>query len=190
MIGATRRNLGFLPACVYRSERWGDERVKAWKDLKEILSEPTLLAAPRHEARKRIETDASEYGLGGVILKEEEGSACTTARHSFSDTVCGEKAEARGAEELCGLQLSRRECQRPPLSPFLLEDYSTTTRTCSRLSALAPAASARYNLKVHSVANDLRTQTRLQSTQATCCDDGMHRHGMRSKIIRKDSFLR
>lgn len=50
--------------------RWGKDQTKAWKELKDALSNPEILAAPRRGAAKRVMTDASAYGLGGVLLQE------------------------------------------------------------------------------------------------------------------------
>lgn len=53
-------------------QRWGKTQTEAWKELKAALSDPQILAAPRRGAPKRMMTDASAYGLGGVLLQQGE----------------------------------------------------------------------------------------------------------------------
>eukprot|EP00171_Calliarthron_tuberculosum_P022965 IDg22965t1 len=52
--------------------RWGEEQREAWKSLKGALSNPEALMAPKRGAPKKIMTDASSYGLGGVLLQQGE----------------------------------------------------------------------------------------------------------------------
>ena len=49
-------------------ERWGKAQKTAWKLLKGALHNPDILVAPRRGMQKRVMTDASSYGLGGVLL--------------------------------------------------------------------------------------------------------------------------
>lgn len=51
--------------------RWGDRERAAWEDLKSVLSNSDFLAPLRRGAPKKLMTDASGYGLGGVLLQEE-----------------------------------------------------------------------------------------------------------------------
>ncbi len=56
-------------------QRWATDQRKAWSALKDALSDPEVLAAPRRGAEKKVMTDASSYGLGGVLLqKDSEGA--------------------------------------------------------------------------------------------------------------------
>ena len=52
--------------------RWGQEQREAWRTLKELLSNPSALSAPRSGAPKKVMTDASAYGIGGVLLQEDD----------------------------------------------------------------------------------------------------------------------
>lgn len=52
-------------------QRWGKQQRAAWAALKMDLARPHVLAAPRHGAAKRIEVDASDAAVGGVLLQEE-----------------------------------------------------------------------------------------------------------------------
>ena len=65
-------------------KRWGTPQRQAWQLLKSALHDPEILVAPRRGMRKRVMTDASSYGLGGVLLQEtEEGKwrpVCFTSR--------------------------------------------------------------------------------------------------------------
>ena len=60
-------------------QRWGKDQHEAWLELKTALSnpdvlalEPVRLAAPVRGAAKKVMTDASAYGLGGVLLQQEK----------------------------------------------------------------------------------------------------------------------
>lgn len=50
--------------------RWGEAQKDSWKQLKDALSDPEMLTAPLRGAPKRVMTDASSYGLGGVLLQQ------------------------------------------------------------------------------------------------------------------------
>ena len=54
-------------------KKWTDRQREAWKDLKAELSNPDFLASPKDGLKKKIMSDASNYGLGAVLLQEEEG---------------------------------------------------------------------------------------------------------------------
>ena len=51
-------------------QRWGEKQERAWKELKDAVADPEILAAPKRGAAKRVMTEASAYGLGGVLLQE------------------------------------------------------------------------------------------------------------------------
>lgn len=53
-------------------QRWGKEQRAAWHELKKALSDPDVLMAPERGAPKRVMTDASTYGLGGVLLQQDK----------------------------------------------------------------------------------------------------------------------
>lgn len=50
--------------------RWKPAQSAAWRQLKFDLTNPRLLATPRPGTPKRIETDASDAALGGVLLQQ------------------------------------------------------------------------------------------------------------------------
>lgn len=52
--------------------RWGSQQKRAWQELKGSLSDPEILVAPVRGLPKKIMTDASSYGLGGVLLQQME----------------------------------------------------------------------------------------------------------------------
>ena len=58
---------------VYWHQRWGEEQRRPWRELKKSLCDPEILAAPVRRAPKRVMTDASAYGLGGVLLQQAQG---------------------------------------------------------------------------------------------------------------------
>ena len=53
-------------------ERWGERQRDAFEGLREILAQPDFLVAPRVDAAKKLVTDASDYGLGAVLLQFED----------------------------------------------------------------------------------------------------------------------
>ena len=53
--------------------RWGEKQREAWKELKNSLSAPDVLASPERGAPKKVMTDASSYRLGGVLLQMTKG---------------------------------------------------------------------------------------------------------------------
>jgi len=53
--------------------KWGKEHQEAFEELKEkIMSQPVLFL-PRRERKFRVETDASEHAIGGVLSQEQNG---------------------------------------------------------------------------------------------------------------------
>ena len=55
--------------------RWGSCQRDAWQQLKDSLSDPQVLMAPVRGASKKVMTDASSYGVGGVLLQKDEAGA-------------------------------------------------------------------------------------------------------------------
>lgn len=52
--------------------KWGTEQNEVRKDLKNQLVEPTFLAGWNPSAPNRAMTDVSDYGLGAVLLQEDD----------------------------------------------------------------------------------------------------------------------
>ena len=53
--------------------KWGKEHQEAFEEIKEkIISQP-VLSLPRRERKLRVETDASEHTIGGVLSQEQDG---------------------------------------------------------------------------------------------------------------------
>ena len=50
--------------------KWEEEHQKAFEELKERITSQPVLALPRKD---RVETDASEHAIGGVLSQEQEG---------------------------------------------------------------------------------------------------------------------
>ena len=53
--------------------QWEEEQRQAFAELKRRLCNPPVLAIPNDEDPFRIETDASDYATGGVLLQKQEG---------------------------------------------------------------------------------------------------------------------
>lgn len=52
-------------------EKWKEPQSEAFYRLREIISDPQFLVPPRPGAKKRLVTDASQYGLGVMLLQDE-----------------------------------------------------------------------------------------------------------------------
>lgn len=53
--------------------RWGDPQEKSFRTLVNILTSPVVLRLPKFEDMFILRTDASNYGLGAVLLQEVDG---------------------------------------------------------------------------------------------------------------------
>ena len=53
--------------------KWEKEHQRAFKELKEKITSQPVLVLPKREGKFRVETDASEYTIGGVLSQEQEG---------------------------------------------------------------------------------------------------------------------
>ncbi len=67
---------------------WGHDQEKAFTDLKEELSRPTILALYNPLAATKVSADASAYGLGAVLLQEDNSmwKPVAYASRSMSET--------------------------------------------------------------------------------------------------------
>jgi len=52
---------------------WTEEHQQAFEELKEKIISQLVLFLPKRKGKFRIETDASEYAIGGVLSQEQEG---------------------------------------------------------------------------------------------------------------------
>lgn len=50
-------------------EKWSAALRAAWRDVKVALRNPNILAAPRHGAEKRLEMDAGDASIRGLLLQ-------------------------------------------------------------------------------------------------------------------------
>eukprot|EP00173_Palmaria_palmata_P001998 Plantae.Rhodophyta-Palmaria_palmata.ctg222.p1 GENE.Plantae.Rhodophyta-Palmaria_palmata.ctg222~~Plantae.Rhodophyta-Palmaria_palmata.ctg222.p1 ORF type:complete len:281 (+),score=25.14 Plantae.Rhodophyta-Palmaria_palmata.ctg222:1324-2166(+) len=57
----------------YWDRKWGEAQRAAWEDAKAEIMNPKILAAPRHGAKKRLEMDASDAEIGGLLLQLSAG---------------------------------------------------------------------------------------------------------------------
>jgi RNase H-like domain found in reverse transcriptase len=51
------------------NRKWGDVQRKTFFALRALLSDPVVLAAPRHDAKMCVEMDASDAAIGGLLLQ-------------------------------------------------------------------------------------------------------------------------
>jgi len=52
---------------------WTEEYQKAFKELKDKITSQLVLSLPKRDGKFRVETDASEHTIGGVLSQEQEG---------------------------------------------------------------------------------------------------------------------
>lgn len=55
-----------------RRSEWNEDQQKAFDTLKQRLTEAPVLACPDFSKKFAVQTDASNYGLGGVLSQETE----------------------------------------------------------------------------------------------------------------------
>ena len=51
---------------------WNKEHQKAFKELKEKITSQPVLSLPKREGKFRVETDALEHTIGGVLSQEQK----------------------------------------------------------------------------------------------------------------------
>jgi hypothetical protein len=51
---------------------WGEEHQRSFEAMKTILISPTILAHPRYDLPMEIHCDASNYGVGAVLVQKTE----------------------------------------------------------------------------------------------------------------------
>ena len=53
--------------------KWEKEHQEAFKELKEKITSQPVLSLLKREGKFRVETDASEHTIGGVLSQEQDG---------------------------------------------------------------------------------------------------------------------
>ena len=53
--------------------KWEEEHQKAFEELKEKITSQPVLSLPRRKGKFRVETDASEHAIEGVLSQEQDG---------------------------------------------------------------------------------------------------------------------
>src|SRR6266852_4562915 len=59
---------------------WGQKEVEAFQALKRLMCESPVLTQPDFEKRFYLQTDASAYGMGAILLQKGEGSPSLNKR--------------------------------------------------------------------------------------------------------------
>ena len=52
--------------------KWGEEQQRAFDKLKDKITSQPVLTLPKREGKFRVETDTSEYAIGGVLSQEQD----------------------------------------------------------------------------------------------------------------------
>ena len=84
--------------------RWGHEEQKAFEDIKEVISQETLLMFPQFDKPFHVYTDASNYQLGAVIMQEDKPLAFYSRK--LNDT---QKRYTTGEQELLSIVETLKE---------------------------------------------------------------------------------
>ncbi len=69
---------------------WGPPQIKAFETLKEELTSSPLLFFPDYTKEFMLCTDASNVGLGGILMQERNGNTHPTA---YASRLCSRKKE-------------------------------------------------------------------------------------------------
>ena len=85
---------------------WTEECEKSFQEMKEVMSEETLLAFPDFNKTFHIYTDTSDYQLGGVIM--QEGKPLAFYSRKLNDA---QKRYTTGEQELLGIVETLKEFQ-------------------------------------------------------------------------------
>ncbi len=79
-----------LRACLSTKNTWiwGPDQDRAFAEVKEELTQPSVLALYDPEARTKVAADASSFGLGAVLMQEQgnEWRPVAYASRAMSDT--------------------------------------------------------------------------------------------------------
>jgi hypothetical protein len=71
---------------IFVKYKWGEEQQKAFYEIKQKVSQDTLLAFPDFETECNVYTDASKKKLGSVIVQEGKPLACYSRKLSSAQT--------------------------------------------------------------------------------------------------------
>ncbi|XP_011859821.1 PREDICTED: uncharacterized protein K02A2.6-like [Vollenhovia emeryi] len=98
---------------------WGDAQKKAFKEIKTLLSRAPTLAHFDHTKNIIVQADASSYGIGGVLIQEQNGQREIVAYSSrtLSDP---EKRYSQIEKEALGLAIAADK----------FKEYITGVRVC------------------------------------------------------------
>jgi hypothetical protein len=84
--------------------KWGNTEQKAFEEIKEVISQETLLMFPQFDKPFHVYTDASNYQLGAVIMQEDKPLAFYSRK--LTDT---QKRYTTGEQELLSIVETLKE---------------------------------------------------------------------------------
>lgn len=102
--------------------QWGspmEEQVESFEELKESLASPSILGLRKTGGRFMVDTDASKYGLGALLLQEQDLDAVKRGIEKEGDSTALEPAKEWVTIGYWSKTLIRAE-----------QNYSTTEREC------------------------------------------------------------
>jgi hypothetical protein len=50
---------------------WGEEQQKAFEEIKTVIISEPVLVLPRDEGKFKVETDASNFGIGAILSQQQ-----------------------------------------------------------------------------------------------------------------------
>ena len=163
---------------------WDVAQENAFQEIKAAISSPTILAYYDPNKPTVVQSDASSYGIGGVILQDHDGTYRPVAYASRSLTNAETKIEKellaavwcceKFEKYLMGLESFKIATDHKPLIPIINDkDIDTTPIRCQRLllRIMRYNAMAQYVPGKLLVVADALSRKPNKNTDSTLSDD-------------------